>query len=150
MNFHLKVQFICSSPSAQTCSVSPLRWTMTRWRRLTRHSLTTLHAAKRPTTSDRCLRRATRAELSGSPTTGCHAGSMLLTPQLARCPSISLSKTSECTALSNTVRWSSWYGLFMSVTSPSYIMFVRQDCAFNSVGMLKIISAHGNWLSALN
>lgn len=48
---------------------------MTRWRRLARRSLTTLHPPKRPTTSDRCLRSTTQAGLIGSPITGCHAGS---------------------------------------------------------------------------
>lgn len=75
-------------PQCLTCAVSSLRWTMTRWRRLIRRSLTTLLAPKRPTTSDRCLRRTTQAGLSGSPITGCRAGSTTPpTHQLAPCVS---------------------------------------------------------------
>ncbi len=82
-------------PQALTSHVSSLRWMMTRWRRLIRRSLTTLHAPKRPTTSDRSLRSTTQAELSGSPITGCHAGSTPPTHRPGPCRSINLIKINE-------------------------------------------------------
>lgn len=81
--------------SPLTRPVSSLRSMTTRWKRLIRRSLTTLHTPKRPTTSDRCSRSITQAELSGSPITGCHAGSKPPTHRPEPWPSTNLIKTSE-------------------------------------------------------
>ena len=84
-----------SPPVSDLLCESLLRWTMTRWRGLTRRSLTTLRAPKRPTTSDRCLRSTTRAEPSGSPITGCPVGSTPPTHQPGPCLSTNLIKINE-------------------------------------------------------